>query len=511
MTVGRADAEGGGDLELFGYLSRVARRNHQILAGLDVDEPVEAIRNVAADVCSEARIRGEIELTATSTAPAQQERARRRLRARGSGLLVAHTREIAERVRHWQADATVTFAGDQYPYLSVPMKLADLADPDDRRSLSAAYWHQTEQVTADLALAWSTRRQVAIDLGYCSYSAAYAHWKNLDLTEIAAVARATIAATEQSYRANLMRYLEFYAGVSPAHYHHCDLPRLFRGGHWDEAFPEGSLLPTTTAAASALGLDLTATPGVRLDLEKRAGKSVRPFCVALRVPEEIYLVALPKGGHRDYEEVLHELGHVAHFALADDTMPWELRYLPDDSVAEAVAYLFAGLLYEPEFLVRQLGMTTAAAAQFADYARFLECAMVRRYCAKTLFEIQAHEAGDLASSADLYAWWMREVTGMDAPPDLVLTDTDTGLYAVQYLTAWFLAAHLRERLVADFGSAWFADAAAGSELHRIWTQVNRHTSQTFLAEEVGVGALDWRPLCTSLAARNPGRRHRARG
>ena len=497
MMTNRVGADGRGDLQLFNYLKRVARQNYQTLAGLDGDEP-KVIRGLAAEVCCEAWVREEIELVTSLTVPIQQERARRRLRARGSGLLAAHTREISERVRQWRDAATVTFAGAQYRYLSVPVKLADLADPDERRGLSAAYWHQTEHVTADLAQAWSKRRQLAVELGYRSYSAAYAHWKNLDLTEITAIARATIAATEHSYRANLVRYLEFYTAVSPARYHYCDVPRLFRGGQWDEAFPEDLLLPTATAAAHALGLDLTSTPGVRLDLEKRPGKSVRPSCVAVRVPDEIHLLALPKGGHRDYEEVLHELGHVAHFALADDNFPWELRYLPDDSVAEAVAYLFAGLLYEREFLVRRLRMTTPIAAEFADYARFLECAMVRRYCAKTLFEIEAHEAGDLALSTDRYAWWLREVTGLEAPPELALTDTDTGLYAAQYLIAWFLAAHLRERLVAEFGSAWFAADAARAELHRIWTQINRHTPQTFLAEVVGVAALDWRPLCTSL-------------
>jgi hypothetical protein len=492
-------------LALLDYLRRAERRAYQSLAGLDVEESMEALRADSAEVCGEARVRAEIELVDTGATEVARERARRRLRARGSGLLSARTTEVNERVRRWRAEATVTFAGDQLPYLSVPPRLAEIADAAARRRLSTAYWQRTEAVTDDLAEVWARRRAAALELGYRSYAAAYAHWKNLDLDEVATLARATLAATEQRYCTDLARYLDQHVGVDVSDYHACDLPRLFRGGRWDEAFPAGQLLPRTLGAARDLGLDVAALPGVRLDLDARPGKSPRPFCAAVRVPEEIYLVALPTGGQRDYEEVLHELGHVAHFAFADRTAPWELRYLPDDSVAEAVAYLFAGLLYTPEFLVRRFGLTEPAAIEFARYARFLECAMVRRYCAKTLFEIEAHGAGDLASSAGRYAWWLREATRIEVAPQSVLTDTDAGLYSVQYLIAWFLAAHVRQRLVAEFGPAWFASPAARTVVRHIWARANQQTPKTMLAEAAGGSAMDWRPLSAALTDERPDR------
>jgi hypothetical protein len=172
--------------------------------------------------------------------------------------------------------------------------------------------------------------------------------------------------------------------------------------------------------------------------------------------------------------------------------------LPDDSVAEAVAYVFAGLLMEPGFLVQTVGMPKAAAQSFTQYARFLECAMVRRYCAKTLYEIEAYEAADFLATTNRYAELLRDATGAETPPQLALSDTDPGFYSVQYLTAWFLAAHLRERLVRDFGQSWYAEPAAGSTLRDIWRRTNAYTPGTFLSEAADASCLDWKPLCASL-------------
>jgi hypothetical protein len=493
-TVGDSDDNAG----LHAYLQRVDRRSFHLLAGFDPTDSIETLRTLAAPQCNEAGVRAEHDRLRQAHSPAEQERTRRRLRARGSGLIADRTRAAGERVRARQAAATVSIGAKTHAFAAVPTVFGRLADPRDRRALSAAYCSEAETMQNDLADLWRQRQQIAIDLGYRSYGDAYAQWKGLDLAGIAALARATLTATESAYRAELAEQLERHAGLDVPDYQQCDTAYLFRGVQWDDYFPAASLRPVTTDAALRLGLDLNATPGLNIDLEARPGKASRPACIAVAVPEEIHIVALPGGGHRDYEALLHELGHAAHFVLADDSLPWEQRCLPDDSVAEAVAYLFGGLLMEPGFLGRTVGMPAAVAHDFTRYARFLECAMVRRYCAKTLYEIEAFEAGDFPATTNRYAELLRDATGAQTPPQLALSDTDPGLYSVQYLTAWFLAAQLRQRLVRDFGPSWYADTAAGSTLQTIWRRANAHTTGSFLADAAGASSLDWMPLYASL-------------
>jgi len=486
------------DLGLFHYLVRSSRREHQVLAGLPVEESIESLQACAAQVSNKSQVIREIEQL-DRLSGLERERASRRLLARSSALMSIQVGTLVEKVDTWRASATVTFRGQQHPYHAAPSMLAELPTSADRQELSAAYWRVTDEIADDLARIWVERQKIVVDLGYENYAAAFSHWKALDLPQIEHMARATITETERTYRNDLDWFLDAHANTSRNGFHHCDLPRLFRGQQWDYAFHAEALVTTTLATARGLGVDVTALPGVKLDLDDRHGKTRRPFCVAVTAPGEIHLVAVPSGGQRGYEEVLHEFGHVAHFALTDEALPWDLRLLPDDTVAESVAYLFAELLYSPEFLTRRMGMAEQQAMDFARYARFLECTMVRRYCAKVLFEVEAHTSGDLAASAPRYAWWLESVTGMEVPQQSVLTETDTGLYAVQYLLAWFLAAQIRERLHADFGPNWFDNPSARPSLRRIWSQACRHTPATLLAETTGATSLDWHPLCDDLA------------
>jgi hypothetical protein len=482
--------------DLHRYLIRSSRREHRVLAGLPVTESAESLRAQAEDVSSMERIRREVE-TFERSAGQQRLRAGRRLPARIGAHMSIRAGETTERIRRWQVEATVNFRGHRRPYLAAPSLLADLADPADRRELSAEYWRATANIVEDLGEVWTIRRRTVAELGYPDYADAYAHWLELDLPRVAELASRTIAETDAAYRSGLARHLgdDVTAGRP---LHHCDLPRLFRGAHWDRAFPARSLLTTALAAAEGLGADLRTLPGVTFDLDDRPGKFRRPCCVAVTAPGEVHVLAVPTAGQRGYEEVLHEFGHAAHFALTDKRLPWELRLLPDDTVAESIAYLFAQLLCSPEFLTRRVGMNESAATDFAAYACFLECAMVRRYCAKVLFEMEAHRTGDLPSAGARYVWWQRTVAGVEVPAHSMLTDTDPGLYAVQYLLAWFVAAQIRERLAADFGPIWFDCAEARAELRGLWSRACSHTPATWLSDVTGARSFDTGPLCRSL-------------
>src|SRR5204863_3121736 len=115
-------------------------------------------------------------------------------------------------------------------------------------------------------------------------------------------------------------------------------------------------------------------------------------------------------------------------------LSWELRYLVDDAVSETFAYLIAGLLRSAEYLEDKLGMSAGVASDFVSYANFIELYMFRRYCAKSLFEVELHENGTPEIAGPLYTSLMRKAIAVDVPGELGLIELDPGLYSLQYLS-----------------------------------------------------------------------------
>jgi hypothetical protein len=111
--------------------------------------------------------------------------------------------------------------------------------------------------------------------------------------------------------------------------------------------------------------------------------------------------------------------------------------------------------------------------------------LLRRYCAKLLYEVELHAAGDVTSMRPRYVELLSEALKV-APSDTdYLADVDEGFYASQYLRAWAFEAQLRSYLREKFGNAWFTRRDAGSLLRELWSEGQKPTADEILAEVTG--------------------------
>src|SRR6185436_4608668 len=129
-------------------------------------------------------------------------------------------------------------------------------------------------------------------------------------------------------------------GIAPGDADRTDGSYLFRGASYDEFFPADELAPTARRQVREMGLDAEAGGRITYDTADRVHKRPRAFCAPVRVPDEVYLVIRPHGGYVDYRAFWHELGHALHFANASRELPFEDRWLGDNSVTECYAMLF---------------------------------------------------------------------------------------------------------------------------------------------------------------------------
>ena len=467
------------------FATELARRYHRQFAGLGSAEPLGALY----DAHRELFTAHSVQRLRAARAVADGEM-RRRLAALLRFAVDGHLGQAA-------APLEAELARREAAARVADVRLGEVArlqayEPDAgrRAALEAERCQVIERSLAPLAgevVELSHARARA--LGWPSYAAMYGDLGDLDLAALAGQARRFLAATDAGFSSVVAGPVRCALGLSLGELARSDLPRLLRAPWLDGHFPADGLAAGLTQTLADLGVDLAAQVNIVLDLEPRAGKSRRPFCSPVRVPEEVYLVLAADGGWDDYAALLHEAGHAEHFAAADPALPFELRRRSDPAVGEGFAFLLERISDDPAWLAdRGLG------PEVGDIARARRLLLLRRYAAKLEYELELH-GGEIAvaDAAPVYAARLSAGLGVPWPRATWLTDLDPGLYVAHYLRAWALAERMRGVLVEGFGAAWFRSAAAGEVLRGWWRESHGLRAEELLAR-VGGGGLDFAEL-----------------
>ncbi len=211
-----------------------------------------------------------------------------------------------------------------------------------------------------------------------------------------------------------------------------------------------------------MGVGPDANGRIAFDTGNRDGKRARAFCSPVRVPEEVYLVLRPHGGQNDWNTFLHELGHALHFAYMRPELPFEFRWLGDNSITEGYAMLFDHRMQDPRWLARYAALSRAEVPRFLRSAGFEELQFLRRYCAKLIYETHLY-GGEVSWTAlpDLYVQLLTDATTFRYDPADAFVDVDPRYYAARYLRAWQLQALLNETLTERFDEDWWRNPRAG--------------------------------------------------
>jgi hypothetical protein len=111
--------------------------------------------------------------------------------------------------------------------------------------------------------------------------------------------------------------------------------------------------------------------------------------------------------------------------------------------------------------------------------------LLRRYCAKLIYEIEFHAAADVTTMKSRYVELLGNALKVTPSDTDYLADLDDGFYASQYLRAWAFEAQLRAYLREKFGNAWFTRKDAGSLIRELWSEGQKPTADELLREVTG--------------------------
>jgi hypothetical protein len=368
------------------------------------------------------------------------------------------------------AKAVVEVDGERFSYPQASIAIGRTADRAKRRRLAEA----SRAVGASLngaraALLETEHRLIGGELGLAGYRPFYEMVRGIDFAGLAPACERFLADTRGLYEAEMGPMLEAGLGVGLGEAESHDVLMLRRAADFEADFPADRLVPALQATLTGMGLPAETLTGVNMDLDTRPGKSSRAFCMGVRIPGEVHLCITPTGGPDDYRALFHETGHALHFGHADAALPFEFRYMGDNSVCETFAFVLEHIVLEDAWLTAKLGMTPEAARTFRRTMGRLYLYDLRRFAAKHLFELALHEGGPVAAAAPTYADLLTRHLGVRHYQEDYLAATDGGFYTAQYFRAWCLEAELKTALRAKFGEAWWDAPDAGAYMRGLWS------------------------------------------
>ena len=378
----------------------------------------------------------------------------------GRALAPLEEREIA-----WEASAVVRLPdGGAEPYQRAPITIANTRAAAERHALDDA---RAALVAAELAPMRQERlareKELVEAAGVApGYLATFELLTGVSLDALRTECRGFLRDTQAMWDEVLPAFLKRGLGLTPAEATRADALALMRVPEFDAHFPADAMERDVRRQVEEMGASADAGGRVRYDTAERAGKRARAFCAPLAIPDEVHLVLRPHGGQNDWQTLLHELGHALHFANTDRSLPFEYRWLGDNSITEGYAMLFDHRLQDAGWLARYTGLGKGDLPRYLRSAGFEELHFLRRYCAKLLYEVELYGDGVAWSALpDLFVETLSGATGFRYQRADAFVDVDPRFYSARYLRAWQLQALLAEALVERFDADWWRNPRAG--------------------------------------------------
>jgi hypothetical protein len=372
---------------------------------------------------------------------------------------------LDERDIAWEGTAVVRLAdGRELEYQRVAIELANTSDARERHAIDHARATLVERELAPMRRErFQRERDITEDIGLADgYNTSFELLSGLSLNGLREQCNAFLRDTQPIWDDVLPEFLRSRLGMTRSEVTRADALALFRAKEFDRFFPPSSMESSIREQVREMGVDATAAGRILFDTGDREGKRSRAFCAPVRVPNEVYLVMRPHGGQTDWNTFLHELGHALHFAYMRPDLPYEYRWLGDNSITEGYAMLFDHLMQDEGWLERYTEVGPANVRTFLRAVGFEELHFLRRYAAKLGYEIELY-GGNLPWDAlpELYTERLTSATSFRYSPADAFVDVDPRFYAARYLRAWQLQALITETLVENYDTDWWRNPRAG--------------------------------------------------
>jgi len=372
---------------------------------------------------------------------------------------------LDDEISNYLASAEFTYAGKTYQYYQQRELLQNETEYGQRQVVSDSVLPILRKANELYRTKEERMRRLAKELGFADYSALAEQLRHVNLEQFAAVCERLLKETQGDYL-NLQRWAgPFQLGFPAEKLRRCDLPRLFKNIRFDKYFGKDEMVPRLKQWLADLGLSMDK---IKIDAEDRPKKNPRAACYPISVPADVRLTIKPAGGQGDYTAFWHEMGHALHFSYTA-TPVWEFQQLGDNVTTETYAFLFDSMLGNRFYTQHYLALKDPDLVNETRYNAYIKMYLVRRYCAKVLYELELHRGG--ADPNQRYRQLLGRAYAIELDENdglRYLEDVDDFFYSADYMRAWITEAMLRNRLQEQFSDEWYLRREAGAYLAELW-------------------------------------------
>ena len=404
------------------------------------------------------------------------------------------TIQLTQEIEQFEADERVVWEGQEIPLSLIPPRLHQESDAKKRRSLYDTYMGALQKSELKINKL-SQLRAAAVGLGFKTYTEAREHICGVDFRQLLYSFDAAMNELEDVFKDQFRNSLEMSLGIPYREAGSWDLAHWLKKNDEENVFSEIGLHPVVNAAKEALGIQPEHPDAVLHETARETLKYGRPFCIPLRIPQEIRIVVFPGRGFLQYASLLHENGHAHGFAWTSASLPAEHRIWGDRALSEAYGFLFESLMRDSHWLERMLSFKNRA--NFMRFQWLFHVFLMLRSAAKLRFALGLHESESFERIPELFSETMQSYTGLRHQPEAWLGEVLDEFESADYLRGGILEAMLREYLRSKYGRAWFLNRSAGRFLKEIWETGMLYRADE-LCREIGFANLDPQILAEEL-------------
>lgn len=389
------------------------------------------------------------------------------------GYIGQLVKSIDAEITKEEATGIIINGKDKIPYRTLLHKLYNTPDRQKR--------HKLDKLRRIFIDRFNEKRIIRINylndkskfFGFNNYAELNQEFKQADFNQIHHDCVTFLELTAKRYHSELNHYFNEYEIPSNSK-ERSDILYIARAKNYDPFFPSEKQLPTVNNTLKHMGINLNKQSNISLDTEVRPQKASRPFCLAIKTPQDIRLVINGVGGQEDYMNLFHEMGHAQHFAHINKKLSFTFKNLGDYSITEGHAFLFQSLISNFHWLKCFLCDDHDIINNYIRLASFLKLYLIRRYSTKFIYEYKLYAAGISEKTKSEYTNIFTYHLGVNYYPEDYLTDIDIGFYSLNYIRAWILESLLNKHLNSYYGATWFLSKRAGNFLKSLWKSGNQH-------------------------------------
>ena len=416
----------------------------------------------------------------------------------GETLIEKPAKELIDEMGEDEAKAKIEVEGKDVSYRYSEVLLSNEPDKAKRDSIDEKRNKLVEkQFNPKLYMYWDTLHAQASKLGFESYKDMFSYLKGVDLSRLKSDMEKLLEATQDLYIDHFGKLLLSETGIGLDNSKKSDFAYLKRATKYDVFFKKERLVELFKQTLASMGIDLDRQKNILLDVEERKNKSPRAFCCTVKIPDEIYLVVMPKGGQDDFEAMFHEGGHAEHFSNTRSSLDFEYKFLGDNAVTEGYAFAMENLMQSKEWLVYFLKMSPEVAREFVYFSNVMKLWFCRRYGGKLKYEFILHGSDPISGKDALYSQILTAANLMQYHRADYLKDVDDSFYCANYIRAWIFEAQLKDHMHQKFGYGWFRQKKAGDFLKELWSYGQKYDPVEIL-QQLGYKDLDISYLIDSL-------------